>query len=106
MAGPAIPDLEAAIRALIERDAVTIPPYPGVAMRLQQLVQTGNYGMNDLAKVAMTDPVVTGYLLRASNSAAYRGASAITSVADAVMRIGGAARACWRPCAGGSGKRR
>jgi HD-like signal output (HDOD) protein len=86
----AVPDLEAAIRALIERDAVTIPPYPGVAMRLQQLVQTANYGMNDLAKVAMTDPVVTGFLLRAANSAAYRGAMQITSVSDAVMRIGAA----------------
>jgi HD-like signal output (HDOD) protein len=89
VAAPAVPDLEAAIRSLIERDAVSIPPYPGVAMRLQQLVQTGNYGMNDLSKVAMTDPVVTAFLLRAANSAAYRGASQITSVSDAVMRIGG-----------------
>jgi HD-like signal output (HDOD) protein len=86
---PAIPDLGAAVKALIDRDAVTIPPYPGVAMRLQQLVASGNYGMNDLAKVAMTDPVVTGQLLRAANSAAYRGASQLTSVADAVTRIGG-----------------
>jgi putative nucleotidyltransferase with HDIG domain len=90
VAAPALPDLEAAIRALIDRDAVTIPPYPGVAMRLQQLVASTNYGMNDLAKVAMTDPVVTGFLLRSANSAAYRGASQITSVADAVTRIGGA----------------
>jgi HD-like signal output (HDOD) protein len=88
--GPAIPDLGAAVKALIDRDAVTIPPYPGVAMRLQQLVAGGNYGMNDLAKVAMTDPVVTGYLLRAANSAAYRGGTQVTSVADAVTRVGGA----------------
>jgi HD-like signal output (HDOD) protein len=88
--GPAIPDLGAAVKALIDRDAVTIPPYPGVAMRLQQLVQSGNYGMSDLAKVAMTDPVVTGYLLRAANSAAYRGGTQVSSVSDAVTRIGGA----------------
>ena len=90
MAHAAIPDLQAAVKALLDRDAVTIPPYPGVAMRLQQLVSTGNYGMNDLAKVAMTDPVVTGQLLRAANSAAYRGATNINSVGEAVTRIGGA----------------
>ena len=90
VAHTAIPDLEAAVKGLIERDAVTIPPYPGVAMRLQQLVSAGNYGMSDLAKVAMTDPVVTGQLLRAANSAAYRGAAKINSVGEAVTRIGGA----------------
>ncbi len=84
-----IPDLEAAVKDLITRDAVTIPPYPGVAMKLQRLVAGGNYGMNDLAKTAMSDPVVTGFLLRAANSPAYRGSAKITSVSDAVMRIGG-----------------
>jgi HD-like signal output (HDOD) protein len=90
VAVPASSDLEAAVKDLINRDAVTIPPYPGVAMKLQRLVAGGNYGMNDLAKTAMSDPVVTGFLLRAANSPAYRGSGKITSVSDAVMRIGGA----------------
>jgi HD-like signal output (HDOD) protein len=85
-----VPDLEALVKDLINRDAVTVPPYPGVAMKLQRLVGGGNYGMNDLAKTAMSDPVVTGYLLRAANSPAYRGSGKITSVGDAVMRMGGA----------------
>jgi HD-like signal output (HDOD) protein len=84
-----VADLEALVKDLINRDAVTVPPYPGVAMKLQRLVGGGNYGMNDLAKTAMSDPVVTGYLLRAANSPAYRGSSKITSVGDAVMRMGG-----------------
>ena len=88
MSGAAIPDLKAAVTDLINRDAVVIPPYPGVAMRLQQLVGTNNYGMNDLAKVAMSDPVVTGFLLRAANSAALRGRDQITSVSAAVSRLG------------------
>lgn len=82
-------DLEALIKDLITRDAVVVPPYPGVAMKLQRLVGGGNYGMNDLAKIAMSDPVVTGNLLRAANSPAYRGSSKITSVGDAVARMGG-----------------
>jgi HD-like signal output (HDOD) protein len=82
------PDLEAAVKDLISRDKIAIPPYPGVAMKLQKLVQSGNYGMNDLAKTAMSDPVVTGSLLRAANSPAYRGTSQVTSVADAVTRMG------------------
>ncbi|HEY0709538.1 MAG TPA: HDOD domain-containing protein [Polyangia bacterium] len=82
------PDLEAAVKDLISRDKVAIPPYPGVAMKLQKLVQSGNYGMSDLAKTAMSDAVVTGSLLRAANSPAYRGSSPVTSVADAVTRMG------------------
>jgi HD-like signal output (HDOD) protein len=81
-------DLDAALKNLIQRDAVQVPPYPAVAMRLQQLVAGSAYGTHDVAKVAVTDPVVTGYLLRAANSAAVRGSAQITNVSDAVARLG------------------
>lgn len=81
-------DLDAALKNLIQRDEVQVPPYPAVAMRLQQLVAGSSYGTHDVAKVAVTDPVVTGYLLRAANSAAVRGTAQITNVSDAVARLG------------------
>ena len=83
-------DLDAALKDLIQRDAVVVPPYPAVAMRLQQLVASGAYGTYDVAKVAVTDPVVTGFLLRAANSAAVRGGAKIASVSEAVGRLGAA----------------
>jgi HD-like signal output (HDOD) protein len=85
---PAPQDLDTALKSLIQRDAVQVPPYPAVAMRLQQMVAGGAYGTNDVAKVAVTDPVVTGYLLRAANSAAVRGTAQVTNVSDAVARLG------------------
>src|SRR5215213_190460 len=83
-------DLDNALRDLIQRDVVPVPPYPAVAMRLQQLVAKGEYGSYDVAKIAVTDPVVTGYLLRAANAAAVRGTVKVASVSDAVGRLGAA----------------
>jgi HD-like signal output (HDOD) protein len=83
-------DLDAALKDLIRRNTVTIPPYPAVAMRLQQLVATSSYGTHDLAKVAVTDGVVTGFVLRAANAAAVRGGTKIVSVSEAVGRLGAA----------------
>jgi HD-like signal output (HDOD) protein len=83
-------DLDAALKDLIRRNTVTVPPYPAVAMRLQQLVASTSYGTHDLAKVAVTDAVVTGFLLRAANGAAVRGPTKIVSVSEAVARLGAA----------------
>ena len=52
--------------------AVTIPPYPSIALRLQALVDEGNFGLADLARIA-------GY---------YRGSSRLTALPDAISRIG------------------
>jgi HD-like signal output (HDOD) protein len=72
------------------RDAVKIPPYPGVAMKLQQLVSAGNYGATDIVKVVSADQVLAASLLRCANSPSYRGATQITALPEAVARLGSA----------------
>lgn len=88
MANSALQDLEPHITDLISRDQVKVPPYPGVAMRLQALVSSGNYGMGDLVKVVSGDQVLAAALLRVANSAAYKATTQISSVPDAVSRLG------------------
>jgi HD-like signal output (HDOD) protein len=67
---------------------VKIPPYPSIALRLQQIVDEGNFGLTDLARIASADAVVTATVLRLANSGFYRGTSRLTALPDAISRIG------------------
>jgi HD-like signal output (HDOD) protein len=87
VAGPA-GDLEAKVVDLISRNAVRVPPYPAVAMRLQKLVASGRFGVTDIVRIAREDQAVAAMLLRAANSAHYRGVNQISSINDAISRIG------------------
>jgi HD-like signal output (HDOD) protein len=81
-------DLEALVVDLIKRDNVNIPPYPIVAMRLQRLVGTDNYGTGDLQRVIGGDPVLAATILRYANSAAFRGVTPAATLETALTRIG------------------
>jgi HD-like signal output (HDOD) protein len=81
-------DLEPLVIDLITRDAVRVPPYPAAAMRLQKLVSGGEYGVSDLARVAGEDPALAATLLRCANSAHYRGVNQVSSIQEAIARIG------------------
>ncbi len=82
-------DLEALVVDLIARDAVKVPPYPAVAMRLQKLIMGGNFGIQDVVKLTSEDQSLSANLLRIANSPNYRGVDKITSLQAAVGRIGG-----------------
>ena len=81
-------DLEALVVDLVKRDNVNIPPYPIVAMRLQQLIQSDDFGMGDLQRVIGGDPVLAATILRYANSAAFRGVTPTSTLEAAITRIG------------------
>lgn len=81
-------DLEALVVDLIKRDNVNIPPYPVVAMRLQRLVDSDDFGVGDLQRVIGGDPVLAATILRYANSAAFRGVTPASTLDAAVTRIG------------------
>jgi HD-like signal output (HDOD) protein len=81
-------DLEPLVVDLIKRDAVRIPPYPAVAMKLRALVSGGKYGTSDLARLCGEDQALAATLLRYANSAQYRGVTKISSLPEAIQRIG------------------
>ncbi|HXU83127.1 MAG TPA: HDOD domain-containing protein [Polyangia bacterium] len=67
---------------------VQIPPYPSIALRLQSIVDDGNFGLADLARIVSADAVVTATVLRLANSGYYRGTARLTALPDAISRIG------------------
>lgn len=81
-------DVERLIAEKVNGESVTVPPYPSIAMRLRQLVSTDTFSVMDLARVIAEDQALAAGVLRAANSAMYRGVKAITSLPEAIGRIG------------------
>lgn len=82
-AGPSRVDLDAVIAA-----STTLAPPPLVALRVAALVAEEDWEIEAVESVISRDPALTGRLLRVANSAAYGAASSISTVREAVLRMG------------------
>lgn len=81
-------DLHAEVTRRIKAGAIEVPTYPGVALKLQRLVASGNYGLGELARLVEADQALAINVLRAANSAFYRASTAVTTLQQAISRIG------------------
>lgn len=81
-------DLDAEVVRLIRAKVIELPTYPGVALQLQRVISSQNYGVDDLVKLVEADPALASHVLRAANSAFYRAAQPITTLPAAILRIG------------------
>ncbi len=79
---------EADLVELIRRDAVPIPAYPAVALRLGQLTSTGDFDFRELTDLVSADQAVATAVLRAANAAAFGGGEPVTSLRAAIGRLG------------------
>ncbi len=72
----------------IQSNQLNLPTMPDVAVRIRMLSENPDVGINEIAKVAQTDPYLAGRLIQAANSAAYRGSQTIGTVREAITRLG------------------
>jgi putative nucleotidyltransferase with HDIG domain len=80
--------LDRAIVDLVSRGAVKVPPYPAVAMRVGQLVRRHDYGLDEVAKLVASDQSLAADALRCANSSFYARGVPVSSLQQAVSRIG------------------
>lgn len=81
-------DLTAEVDRLIKNKSIELPTYPGVALKLQRLLSSGDYGLDALAKLVQADQALATNTMRAANSAFYRAAAPVTNLHAAIGRIG------------------
>lgn len=81
-------DLDSEMVALIQKDAVRIPPYPAIALRINRLIDGGEFGLDDLAKLVEADQGLAAAVLRSANSAYFSASNPVTSLSLAVNRMG------------------
>ena len=68
--------------------ATGLKPFPAVAQRAIGLLQNPDTPLRAIREALEKDPAITAGLLRVANSAAYRSRQSISSVEEAVQRLG------------------
>lgn len=81
-------DIDAAIVDLVSRGAVQVPPYPAVAMRIEEMVRREDYGLDELTRLVASDQALAADALRCANSAFYSRGAPVASINAAITRIG------------------
>src|SRR5512141_1023507 len=82
--------LERAIRERVADGTLRIPPYPAVAVRVQEALGRKDAGLGEVAELVGGDAVLAASILRCANSVMYRRGSPLTELLQAITRIGAA----------------
>jgi HD-like signal output (HDOD) protein len=81
-------DIEQAMKAMVARGAISVPPYPAIALKLGALVSQETFGLQEVVRLVSADAALAVDLVRCASSSAYGRGSAVTSLQQAVSRLG------------------
>jgi HD-like signal output (HDOD) protein len=84
-------DLDAEVVRLIKGKLIELPTYPGVALQLQRVISSDNYGLDDLVRLVESDAALASHVLRAANSAFFHATTPVAALPQAISRVGAAA---------------
>lgn len=76
------------IEERLNEGGIELPIFDGVALKLQETLSNDNYNTGDLAKIVRQDQSLTSKILKMANSAFYSGLTPITTIENAVVRLG------------------
>jgi HD-like signal output (HDOD) protein len=76
------------IEEYVNSDQVTLPPFDRTAIRIQQEIQKTNASISKIEKLIIADPAMSSQILKLANSAFYRGLSKVSTIREAVVRLG------------------
>jgi len=80
--------LEAIISKKIANDQLVIPALPAVATRCVALLKNPDFSVREVSSILESDPVMSAKLLKLANSAAFGGRNSVTSISQAITRLG------------------
>ena len=85
-------DLVAQLTQLINENIGTgrtsLPVFNKIALKLQQELSKSEPDQHVIKKMISNDPSLTGQLLKVANSAYYKGMEDVTTVQEAIFRLG------------------
>jgi HD-like signal output (HDOD) protein len=76
------------VKTAVVRGEFEVPVLPNVTAEIMKLLNDPNVGMNKLEQVIKQDPAMSARLIKTANSVMYRGAMEISSLQNAMARIG------------------
>jgi len=83
-----VEQLEAIIAKKIANDQLVIPALPAVAARCVALLKNPDFSTREVSSILESDPILAAKLLKLANSAAFGGRNSVTSISQAVTRLG------------------
>lgn len=83
-------DVASRFEALVERDGLELPVLPDAAAVILSETARADWSAARVVETVTRDAALASHLLRLANSPAFRGASPIVSIQQAVTRLGGA----------------
>jgi HD-like signal output (HDOD) protein len=81
-------DLDAEVARLVRQKLIELPTYPGVALKLQRMLANPEWNLSELTSLVQADQALSTYAVRTANSAYYPSARPVTTLAQAITRIG------------------
>jgi putative nucleotidyltransferase with HDIG domain len=76
------------IKGYLESSDLNVPVFHSVAVRLQQVLARTDFSIDEVNKLIIADPGVASQVLRVSNSSFYSGLNKVTTIRDAIVRLG------------------
>ncbi len=81
-------DLEATLLERLADNQLRMPPYPAIALKLQQLAECGRSSTGEIAATISADAALVAAVLRRANAAVYDAAQQVVSLDIAISRLG------------------
>jgi HD-like signal output (HDOD) protein len=76
------------IQEHLASEQLQLPVFPPLALQLQQMLAQDNVNINHVAAKMTEDPALASHLLRVANSAFFAGLSKVSTIKDAILRLG------------------
>ncbi|HEY5512990.1 MAG TPA: HDOD domain-containing protein [Geomonas sp.] len=80
--------LSLTIRRLLSTQPIELPVFHPIAIKLQHLLETSDFTMEEVIALATEDPSLAGQILKMANSTVYMGRVRTETIKDAVIRMG------------------
>ena len=85
---PAEGEFLAELYHLINNNQLVLPARPEVALKIQEMTNDPDAGIDALTEIIQRDGTIAGALLHATNSPLFRAAKEIKTIREAVLRLG------------------
>jgi putative nucleotidyltransferase with HDIG domain len=76
------------INGYLQESTLNVPVFHTVAVRLQQVLSRRDFSIDEVNKLITADAGLASQVLRVSNSSFYSGLTKVTTIRDAIVRLG------------------
>lgn len=76
------------IHERVSSNALQLPVFHHVALKLMDILSKEDFSIAQVAQMVMEDQALTSHVLRMANSAFFGGLSTVTTIRDAIVRLG------------------